>query len=114
MVLAAVGTLIVSLAGFLRAHGCSESPVWKPLTGVPESVRGLKLMPVRKAPRTRAGITATRDETDLDRAATLQLVIALARAVKEIDKWVRPHLARQGLGGTEFAVLEVLYHKGPL
>ena len=41
-------------------------------------------------------------------------MIALARAVKEIDKWVRPHLARQGLGGTEFAVLEVLYHKGPL
>jgi len=72
-------------------------------------------MSVRKAPRTSAGITATRDgETDLDRAATLQLLISVARAVKEIDKWVRPHLARQGLGVTEFAVLEVLYHKGPL
>jgi MarR family 2-MHQ and catechol resistance regulon transcriptional repressor len=75
-------------------------------------------MPIRKSPRASAGISATHNrrdgETDLDRAATLQLVIALARAIKEIDKWVRPHLARQGLGATEFAVLEVLYHKGPL
>src|SRR5687767_11148722 len=53
-------------------------------------------------------------ETELDRAATLQLVIALGRAVKAIEKGVRPHLASHGLGMTEFAVLEVLYHKGPL
>ncbi len=42
------------------------------------------------------------------------MLIALARAVKEIEKRVRPHLASHGLGATEFAVLEVLYHKGPL
>src|SRR6266850_5219141 len=75
-------------------------------------------MHTRKAPRTSVGISGTRNprdgETDLDRAATLQLVIALARAVKEIERWVRPHLASHGLGVTEFAVLEVLYHKGPL
>ena len=75
-------------------------------------------MSARKTPRTSAGISATRNprdgETHLDRTATLQLVIALARALKEIEKWVRPHLARHGLGATEFAVLEVLYHKGPL
>jgi MarR family 2-MHQ and catechol resistance regulon transcriptional repressor len=53
-------------------------------------------------------------ETELDRAATLQLVIALGRAVKAIEKGVRPHLASHGLGMTEFAVLEVLYHKGAL
>lgn len=53
-------------------------------------------------------------ESDLDRAATLQLVIALGRAVKEVEKGVRPHLAQHELGMTEFAVLEVLYHKGPL
>src|SRR5687768_11334751 len=53
-------------------------------------------------------------ETELDRAATLQLVIALGRAVKAIEKGVRPHLASHGLGMTEFAVLEVLYHKGPM
>src|SRR2546425_12158383 len=89
----------------------------KPLTGVPESVRSLIVMG-RKVPSTSVRIKATRnprdDETDLGRSATLQLVIALARALKEIDKWVRPHLASQGLGAREFAVLEVLYHKGPL
>jgi len=49
-----------------------------------------------------------------DRAATLQLVIALARAYQALAQGVRPQLAKQGLGMTEFAVLEVLYHKGPL
>ena len=53
-------------------------------------------------------------ETELDRAATLQLVIALGRAVKALEKGVRPHLAKHELAMTEFAVLEVLYHKGPL
>jgi MarR family 2-MHQ and catechol resistance regulon transcriptional repressor len=59
----------------------------------------------------------TRDElrdTDDDRAATLQLVIALGRSVQAIERGVRPHLADCGLGLTEFAVLEVLYHKGAL
>lgn len=53
-------------------------------------------------------------EADLDRSATLQLLIALGRAAKAIEKGVRPHLASHGLAMTEFAVLEVLYHKGPL
>src|SRR5688572_30804709 len=53
-------------------------------------------------------------ETELDRAATLQLLIALGRAVKAIEKAVRPQLAGHGLAMTEFAVLEILYHKGPL
>ena len=48
--------------------------------------------------------------SDGDRAATLQLIIALGRALQA----VRPHLAESGLGMTEFAVLEVLYHKGVL
>jgi MarR family transcriptional regulator, 2-MHQ and catechol-resistance regulon repressor len=72
----------------------------------------------RKVPSARARFNARRNprdrETDLDRSATLHLVIALGRALKEIGKWVRPQLACQGLGVTEFAVLEVLYHKGPL
>jgi MarR family transcriptional regulator, 2-MHQ and catechol-resistance regulon repressor len=62
-------------------------------------------------PKPRAGDSP---ETELDRAATLQLLIALARAVKAIESGVRPHLASHGLAMTEFAVLEVLYHKGPL
>src|SRR5262249_36454218 len=52
--------------------------------------------------------------TDDDRTATLHLVIALGRSVQAIERGVRPHLAECGLGMTEFAVLEVLYHKGPL
>jgi MarR family 2-MHQ and catechol resistance regulon transcriptional repressor len=51
---------------------------------------------------------------ELDRTATLQLVIALARSYQAIERGVRPHLAEHGLGMTEFAVLEVLYHKGAL
>jgi MarR family 2-MHQ and catechol resistance regulon transcriptional repressor len=53
-------------------------------------------------------------DTEGDRAATLQLVIALGRAVQAIEQGVRPHLTQCGLGLTEFAVLEVLYHKGAL
>jgi MarR family 2-MHQ and catechol resistance regulon transcriptional repressor len=51
---------------------------------------------------------------DGDRGATLQLIIALARALQAIERAVRPHLTRCGLTLTEFAVLEVLYHKGAL
>jgi MarR family transcriptional regulator, 2-MHQ and catechol-resistance regulon repressor len=53
-------------------------------------------------------------KTEGDRAATLQLIIALGRTVQAIERGVRPHLAECGLGLTEFAVLEVLYHKGAL
>ena len=52
--------------------------------------------------------------TDGDRTATLQLIIALGRALQAIERLVGPHLAQCGLGLTEFAVLEVLYHKGAL
>jgi len=52
--------------------------------------------------------------TEPDRTATLQLVIALARSYQAIEQGVRPQLAEQGLAMTEFAVLEVLYHKGVL
>lgn len=51
---------------------------------------------------------------DRDRAATLQLVIAVGRALQAMERHVRPHLAESGLALTEFAVLEALYHKGPL
>jgi MarR family transcriptional regulator, 2-MHQ and catechol-resistance regulon repressor len=53
-------------------------------------------------------------DADDDRTATLQLVIALGRTVQALERGVRPHLAESGLGLTEFAVLEVLYHKGAL
>jgi MarR family 2-MHQ and catechol resistance regulon transcriptional repressor len=53
-------------------------------------------------------------DTDGDRAATLQLVIALGRTLQAVERGIRPHLTECGLGLTEFAVLEVLYHKGVL
>jgi MarR family 2-MHQ and catechol resistance regulon transcriptional repressor len=49
-----------------------------------------------------------------ERTATLQLVIALGRAFQALERGVRPHLTEHGLGLTEFAVLEVLSHKGAL
>ena len=49
-----------------------------------------------------------------DRVATLQLLISMARAFKSIDDWVRPRMAAHGLAMTEFAVLEVLFHKGAI
>jgi len=58
--------------------------------------------------------TRTELATDGDRTATLHLVIALGRAMQAIERGVQPHLRRSGLGLTEFGVLEVLYHKGPL
>ena len=51
---------------------------------------------------------------DRDRAATLQLVIALGRAYQALERGTRAQMADHGLGMTEFAVLEVLYHKGAL
>jgi MarR family transcriptional regulator, 2-MHQ and catechol-resistance regulon repressor len=57
---------------------------------------------------------APTSSADGDRAATLQLIIALGRALQALERSVRPHLTECGLGMTEFAVLEVLYHKGPL
>ncbi len=49
-----------------------------------------------------------------DTVEALHLLVAMARAFKAIDDRVRPQLAALGLAMTEFAVLEVLYHKGPL
>jgi MarR family transcriptional regulator, 2-MHQ and catechol-resistance regulon repressor len=49
-----------------------------------------------------------------DRTATLQFVIALGHVYQALERGIRPQLAERGLGLTEFAVLEVLYHKGAL
>ena len=54
------------------------------------------------------------DGGNRDRKATLQLVIALGRAYQALEQGVRAQMAEHGLGMTEFAVLEVLYHKGAL
>jgi len=46
--------------------------------------------------------------------ADLRLWVVLARAFDAVERHARASIARFGLGGTEFGVLEALYHKGPL
>ena len=41
-------------------------------------------------------------------------MIAIGRAYRALERGVRPSLAEHGLGLSEFAVLEILLHKGPL
>ena len=77
------------------------------LTGPPKVVRILTIVIVKSVRQPALG-------SDGDRAATLQLVIALGRALQALEGSVRPHLTQSGLSLTEFAVLEVLYHKGAL
>lgn len=57
--------------------------------------------------------------TDLRAAATprtrraLKLFVVLARAYNAAERHAREDVARHGLGSTEFAILEFLYHRGP-
>jgi MarR family 2-MHQ and catechol resistance regulon transcriptional repressor len=45
---------------------------------------------------------------------TLKLWVVLARTYAAVAKHVEEDVARHGLTGTEFGILEALYHKGPL
>jgi MarR family transcriptional regulator, 2-MHQ and catechol-resistance regulon repressor len=54
---------------------------------------------------------ATEEE---DTAAALKLWVVLSRAHRALADRARRDNERHGLNPTEFAVLEVLYHKGPL
>lgn len=49
-----------------------------------------------------------------ERALALKLWIALARAHNAVEAHARDDVDRHGLTLAEFAVLEVLFHKGPL
>jgi MarR family 2-MHQ and catechol resistance regulon transcriptional repressor len=51
---------------------------------------------------------------DPDVEFSLELIIAIGRAYRALEAGVRPYLAERGLGLSEFAVLEILLHKGPL
>jgi len=54
------------------------------------------------------------DLYELDRAAALKLWVVLSRAHDAIARRAAEDVERQGLSMTDFAVLEVLYHRGPL
>ncbi|HLM69280.1 MAG TPA: MarR family transcriptional regulator [Longimicrobium sp.] len=58
--------------------------------------------------------TAARPQKDEDTAAALKLWVVLNRAQRAIGERARRQIERQGLRPTEFAVLEALFHKGPL
>lgn len=53
-------------------------------------------------------------ESELDTAAALRLWVVMNRAQRAVGETVRRSVESHGLAPTEFAVLEVLYHKGPL
>ncbi|CAN5258045.1 MarR family transcriptional regulator [soil metagenome] len=49
-----------------------------------------------------------------DTSTALKLWVVLARAHRAVADHARHDIERHGLGMTEFAVLEVLHHRGPL
>lgn len=48
-----------------------------------------------------------------DSKKSLKLFIVLSRAYKVVNEQVNRYIQQTGLNPTEFAVLELLYHKGP-
>lgn len=55
-----------------------------------------------------------RKAPDAATASALKLFVVLARAQRAIGERVEDSLGTHGLTHTEFAILEALYHKGPL
>ncbi len=49
---------------------------------------------------------------ETDRELSLKLFIVLARASRSVTDHIKTDIQRYGLNPTEFAVLELLYHKG--
>ena len=52
--------------------------------------------------------------TDTATATALKLYVVLARAQRAIGERTQDDLAPHGISITEFAIMEALYHKGPL
>ena len=57
---------------------------------------------------------ATKASRDLPTATALKLWVVLARSYASIAELSRADIERHDLTAAEFAILEVLYHKGPL
>jgi MarR family transcriptional regulator, 2-MHQ and catechol-resistance regulon repressor len=71
------------------------------------------MKPAAPSPRTqsRAGVSTT---SDRKQEAALKLWVVLARSFNAVSARLNEDIARHELTPTEFAILEVLYHKGPL
>ncbi|HEX2202921.1 MAG TPA: MarR family transcriptional regulator [Longimicrobium sp.] len=59
-------------------------------------------------------VKASADDRDEGQTLALRLWIALARAHNAVQAHAADDVARHGLTVTEFAVLEALFHKGPM
>lgn len=57
---------------------------------------------------------ATSNQPDCETEEALKLWVVLSRAYNAVAAHSRADIARHGLSTGEFAILEVLYHKGPL
>lgn len=58
--------------------------------------------------------TPKRKAPDAATASALKLFVVLSRAQRAISERIEASLVTHGLTHTEFAILEALYHKGPL
>lgn len=66
-------------------------------------------------PSTRAQSRAAAPTTaDRKQETALKLFVVLARSYNAVSERINENIARYELTPTEFAILEVLYHKGPL
>jgi len=61
-----------------------------------------------------AAASSRRKAPDAATATALKLFVVLSRAQRAIAERTEASLSGHGLTGTEFAILEALYHKGPL
>ncbi len=65
-------------------------------------------------PEPRASAFSADQEHDDDLAASLKLWVVLTRAQKALAAHSRRDIERHDMGVSEFAVLELLFHRGPL
>ena len=75
-----------------------------------------RALDARPLPFYLSGEMNTRSDVEIgpDQARALKLWVVLARAHNAVESHLLADVARHGLTLTEFAILEVLYHKGPL
>lgn len=62
----------------------------------------------------RPGTARTAPAVDAHQDAVLRLWVVLARAYAAVSRHAEADVARHGLTGTEFGILEALHHKGPM
>jgi MarR family transcriptional regulator, 2-MHQ and catechol-resistance regulon repressor len=66
------------------------------------------------SPRTQKG-SSTPPQLDRKQESALKLLVVMARAFNAVTEFVgKEDMERHGITPTEFAILEALYHKGPL